>query len=105
MPDIFFGITFFDFSTSNVNVKYLMLWNENASDVNLSITLMGIRFDVDVIVINAQYSSGNCVVATHTIPDLNFLAILDECLKSCSEAHNAPLILNSNNRLMSPGSD
>ncbi len=48
--------------------------------MDLTVALMRIRLDVNVVMVNRKHSSGDGVMAAHTVPDLNFLPAIDEPL-------------------------
>jgi hypothetical protein len=48
--------------------------------MNLTVALVRIRLNVNVVMVNRKHSSGDGVMATHTVPDLNLLPAIDEPL-------------------------
>jgi hypothetical protein len=69
-------------------VQNLVQWHQDAANVNLAVALMRIRFKVYVVVINGQNAPCHRVMATHAIPDLDFLSVFYEPLQPGSEAHS-----------------
>ena len=62
--------------------------NQYSTDMYLAIAFMRVRFNVDMVVVNRKNSARNRVMTTHTVPDLNLLAVFYEPLQSGPEAHS-----------------